>query len=662
MPSFGETLIHPASRRAHGPWDLSAAIEHGNKLASEASLEHHNLLDSAVDESRRCHDTTPSSPLPLGNLANLFGFLQLDTENYTREIESAIVTPAENSQDLHKDDELRSQSIFTEESGSDDGVPNDHDALYSHSESIDESEQPNDALIADGDLRSHSQFPRIVDDFDESLGDDTALTHALSALTHPAGNETKLRTAKQTATKNAKAEAKRQKKEKKQKKQVLKKERRRLAKLDKAAQAEGVIGERSDLVSQNGTIGSTPPSGDNRHVSTYSRDEQIFASEERTDTFPEDQYTAHGAASSPLQSTRNATHYTPSASLKSNVGLRRNEAGRHEVNEELTAALYATFSKPELPRHVSHQASPAFNQQVLQQPGWLQPGFLGASASLPNTPSKQSLSQPLVIREASERNIALRLKLIRDFGTERRWLASPVPLANHTSPQNGGVHVFIDFSNIWVGFMDIITKTRQQYPQHNIPHSKLDFGSFVLLLERGRPVAKRILAGSSPHLPAFDTAKAIGYEMNVLDKVFKARELTERQRRFRATNSANASEAETPQGTVTAASAAYANEKWVEQGVDEILHLKMLESIVDADDFGGPGTMVLATGDAAEAEYSAGFFKMVERALKKGWSVELMGWSKAISMVYRRQQASGVFGDQFRVVEMDAYTEYLLET
>src|SRR5215469_4561381 len=66
--------------------------------------------------------------------------------------------------------------------------------------------------------------------------------------------------------------------------------------------------------------------------------------------------------------------------------------------------------------------------------------------------------------------------------------------------------------------------------------------------------------------------------------------------------------------------------------VDEILHMKLLESLVDTST---PSTIVLASGDAAESEYSGGFLKNVERALLKGWKVELVAWHDGLSHDYR---------------------------
>ncbi len=70
--------------------------------------------------------------------------------------------------------------------------------------------------------------------------------------------------------------------------------------------------------------------------------------------------------------------------------------------------------------------------------------------------------------------------------------------------------------------------------------------------------------------------------------------------------------------------------------------------------------MVLATGDAAEAEYSQGFLKMVERALEKGWKVELISFRHNISGMYKRKEFRGKWGDRFKIVELDEFVEEIL--
>ena len=95
-----------------------------------------------------------------------------------------------------------------------------------------------------------------------------------------------------------------------------------------------------------------------------------------------------------------------------------------------------------------------------------------------------------------------------------------------------------------------------------------------------------------------------------------------------------------------------------EQAVDEILHLKILESLIDYSD--KPSTIVLATGDAAVAEYSDGFMKMVERALAKGWMVELVSFKLNTSSLYKRREFRTKWGQMFRWIQLDDYAEMLI--
>lgn len=212
-----------------------------------------------------------------------------------------------------------------------------------------------------------------------------------------------------------------------------------------------------------------------------------------------------------------------------------------------------------------------------------------------------------------------------------------------------------------IGFHDALKLSRGLTLTSRIRRQPLSFHNLSLVLERGRPISKRILVGSD-NFPAIQEAKSIGYETNILDRVHKAKELTPRQKKFTnksPTRNSNINSATSGQssGSETTAAITHAPEKWVEQAVDEILHLKILESVVDATE---PSTMVLATGDAAEAEYSQGFLKMVERALGKGWKVELISFRHNISGAYRRKEFRGRWSGKFRIVELDEFVEELL--
>nr|POE48138.1 hypothetical protein CFP56_01466 [Quercus suber] len=291
--------------------------------------------------------------------------------------------------------------------------------------------------------------------------------------------------------------------------------------------------------------------------------------------------------------------------------------------------------------------------------------------------------EPIIIRSGADRSWALLMKLLTNFYQDRDHLVAPANLTTHNNDPRG-IHIFVDASNIFIGFNEQLKRARNIPSHTSMPLSNLSFDALALLMERRRPVAKRVLVGSNPHLPAFDKAKAVGYECNILDKVYKARELTERQiffkeqeerhRKGHLNGSAKAPPAlpDDHRGSAVIQSSGgrgggtgsettvsqFAPARMIEQGVDEILHLKILESVVDTE---APSTMVLATGDAAQAEYSKGFMAMVERALKKGWKVELVSWSANISMMYQKPQWKQTWGEQFKVVFLDDYAEELLD-
>lgn len=215
-----------------------------------------------------------------------------------------------------------------------------------------------------------------------------------------------------------------------------------------------------------------------------------------------------------------------------------------------------------------------------------------------------------------------------------------------------GIHVFVDISNILIGFYDCLKLARHLPRETRIRRVPMNFHNLSLILERGRPAAKRVLVGSD-RFPMIQHARWIGYEDNILTRVYKTKETTVRSRRARAGGAASGWDTS---GSDTNGGAA--PERRVEQGVDEILHLKILESLVDV---ARPGTIVLATGDAAEAEYSGGFLKMVERALLKGWTVELVSFRLNTSSAYTRRGFRARWGPMFKWIQLDAFVEQLID-
>lgn len=214
-----------------------------------------------------------------------------------------------------------------------------------------------------------------------------------------------------------------------------------------------------------------------------------------------------------------------------------------------------------------------------------------------------------------------------------------------------------------IGFQDCLKRSRGIPISMRTRAEPFSYHNLSLILERGRPAAKRVLAGSDK-FPAIQEARLIGYEINILERVHKAKEVTPRKKKTKNhynNNNNNSSSGNytsaTGQSSGSETTAGFTREKWVEQGVDEILHLKMLESILDAKT---PSTIVLATGDAAEAEYSEGFLRMVERALERGWVVELVSFKQNISGAYQRKEFRGRWEKQFSIMILDEYVELLV--
>ncbi|KAJ5722144.1 hypothetical protein N7488_000179 [Penicillium malachiteum] len=239
-------------------------------------------------------------------------------------------------------------------------------------------------------------------------------------------------------------------------------------------------------------------------------------------------------------------------------------------------------------------------------------------------------------KAVSDRRILLIIRLIQifpDYAQRVSDLGQPQGCHLKTPQMLDTIHVFVDMSNILFGLHESVQDT--QGSPRNLKASDLDmsFANFSLIIERGRPAAKRVLAGSD-HLPATKDAESLGYEVNILNRVRKER------------------------GRGRPEKASTYGHRWVEQGVDEILHLKMLESIIDSEE---PTTMVLASGDAAKAEYSDGFLPVVERALQRGWNVELVSFRRALSSAYKNKDFRTMWGPRFKIMLLDEYVHSLYE-
>ena len=206
------------------------------------------------------------------------------------------------------------------------------------------------------------------------------------------------------------------------------------------------------------------------------------------------------------------------------------------------------------------------------------------------------------------------------------------------------LHIFIDNSNILIGFYNQY-KFKHDVKDPFFRRPKLDFHAFSTILERGRPVSRKILVGSNPLIQPVLQAQHAGYEISILERVVDTKYAPNPPRENPYSSD---SVTRTPQ-----------REKKKEQAVDEILHLKILESILDVD---VPGTIVLATGDAAPAEFSpeGGFLKCIERALVRGWAVELVCWQNSMSRLWRDTDFCLKWRNMFSILELDDFVDELV--
>lgn len=118
-----------------------------------------------------------------------------------------------------------------------------------------------------------------------------------------------------------------------------------------------------------------------------------------------------------------------------------------------------------------------------------------------------------------------------------------------------------------------------------------------------------------------------------------------------------------PVGTTPATSATTPTRiRYREQGVDELLQLKLHQAIADVDVPPPNATIVLATGDGNVGQFNEdGFLGCVRTALKKGWRVELYAWEGGLSKSWKREFGDGIYKDKFTIIGLSKFGSDLLE-
>ncbi|KAG8920314.1 hypothetical protein FRC02_000985 [Tulasnella sp. 418] len=339
--------------------------------------------------------------------------------------------------------------------------------------------------------------------------------------------------------------------------------------------------------------------------------------------------------------------------------------------------------------------------------------------------------------------------------------------SSSSSDEDGLVHVFVDHSNILVGFLEWmkrnnhsasstpISSRSSQSPPSKI---KLSHAGLALLLERGRKCSKKVLVASSPLWQSLDEIAGMGYQISVLQRV----EIKEgpgmsgsssghhRRTSNNNNNTANGAEASSstvtkyksqnssgdsdslegarnnngrvesnigastgnrrPQGASTQrrtqhkrnapstdliltpftpvsvsephplpststthhrSSGSNSRPRYREEAVDELLQLKLLQTLLDTPSPPPPGsTIILASGDAARSQFNPqGFLGCVRSALDRGWRVELVGWEEGRSRAwaelaeeYRSLAGSSEDKGSLSIIGLDKWGMDLLDT
>lgn len=336
-----------------------------------------------------------------------------------------------------------------------------------------------------------------------------------------------------------------------------------------------------------------------------------------------------------------------------------NHLGKLQHNERIALAQLATkqlispVAEPLiLPWDINGDFLPGHYQPTVNSP-WApqKPGYVHLK-----TVSRNSIDPLYRVDRNTQLNI-LKAKLDERFAEDSALRSHPqIPQSQEP------IHVFIDLSNIVIGYYDCMKAKRGVSNNYRVQAPPFFFEAFSLVLERYRPCAKRAVVGSlkpaTQHPDYMKEAQLCGYDMNILQRVTGPKPKASNPHITKMPMPASGALDEESDDYGPWCPPIQVAMKHREQGVDEILHLKMVQSILDAP---RPGTMVLATGDAAEAEFSDGFLSNVERALERGWNVELVGWRRNISGAWRNEafQAKWAVG-QFRLIELDDFAEELL--
>jgi hypothetical protein len=172
-------------------------------------------------------------------------------------------------------------------------------------------------------------------------------------------------------------------------------------------------------------------------------------------------------------------------------------------------------------------------------------------------------------------------------------------------------HIFLDNSNIFGGAQRVAREKEKVPTWHCV---RIDYRNLFRVLRHGKTnQGVSMLAGSVPpgNDALWEAASEAGFDTTLLKRV----------------------------GDDTG--------RLVEQSVDEAIHLRISNLLLDEDT---PGTIVVATGDGAQTDQGCSFTDQVVRAAKRGWKVEVWSWQSQLSNRLRDTRLR--FPDHVKIFEL----------
>jgi hypothetical protein len=187
-------------------------------------------------------------------------------------------------------------------------------------------------------------------------------------------------------------------------------------------------------------------------------------------------------------------------------------------------------------------------------------------------------------------------------------------------------YIFIDFSNIYIGFYNYIMHNCKKY---KISNPKMDYNMLFSIIEKNKNIKKKVLVGSFKNTKKIikeENLKKIfnnlGYEVLLLERIDNK-----------------------------------------EYGVDDLLHKNIINTLL----FEKPGTIIIATGDGKNGDYTNNsFYEICINALKRGWCIKIISWRKQLSKKFIiGNELCNILKDinikkSFDILYLDDYADILL--